>query len=156
MANRKSYIVKGTTLFCNTRKPIKKDAKFHGGKYMIQLITIPAYVPAEIQNCPQYKLITGEELANIIPEDVEFQFPPTDGTAYNGEFAEITVYSNYPFNFFDDANVKAVSDSLANLSIGKVVKVAYTVYQNKQGNQCNVAGVQMKELEQFEEYNPFE
>lgn len=154
MANRTSYIVKGTTLFCNTRKPIKKDAKYHGGKYMIQLITIPAYVSAEIQNCPQYKLITREELADIIPEDVEFQFP-NDGTVYNGDFAEITVYSNYPFNFFDAIGAKEVSDNLANLSIGKVVKVAYTVYQNKQGNQCNIAGVQMEALELFEEYNPF-
>lgn len=156
MANRKSYIVKGTTLFCNTRKPIKQDAKYHSGKYMIQLITIPAYVPAEIQNCPQYKLISRDDLAEIIPEDVEFQFPPTDGTAYNGNFAEITVYSNYAFNFFDAEGKRANSAVLANLSVGKVVKVAYNLYQNKQGDQINIAGVQMETLEQFEEYNPFE
>lgn len=152
MANRKSYIVKGTTLFCNTRKPIKKDAKYHAGQFMIQLVADVDSVPDEIKKCSQYKTITAEELANIIPDEVEFPFPPTE----DGKFAEIVVYSNYPFNFFNTAGDKAVSDNLANLSIGKVVKVAYTTYQNKQGEQANITGVQMPELEQFEEYNPFE
>lgn len=148
--NKKSIIVDGTTLFCNTRKPIKKDAKFHAGKFMIQLITSPDKVPDEIKNTAQYKLISYEDLTNIIPEDVEFPFEE------NSVYAEITVYSNYPFNFFDTAGQRAVSDELANLSVGSEVTVAYNIYENKQGKQANIAGVKMAKLEEFAQYNPFE
>lgn len=143
MKKNETMIVKGYSAYSNTRKPVKKDAKYHANEYCIQLVVNDDDLPDKLKKVPQLKDFD----YSIIPDDVEF--PVVENPKV------LVMYSKYPISMFDMFGNKRTSDELANLDFGQEIKVAVNIYENKQGKQAGVVGIEVVDFKEQETFNPF-